>query len=286
VSTTALEGEEPRRRSPENEATPSPPAGPWERFRKSDFGPWVAYGWARLGETLARVLPKSMAPPIISVLRMAYGRLSRRRMTMMRRHLEKVVGPLGDKELEVRMQRAMALYARYWYETFRLPSVPIEEIIDSIESEGEELIKDSLSRKKGLILALPHLGNWDIAGCYISHKYSPVLAVAEFLRPEAAFEHWKKTRERLGMRIVALDGTTTPVREAMSHLRSGGIVALVADRMIGTGGVDVEFFGEVTQVPAGPAMLARRTGADLMPVGLYMLDGGRHLGILRPPIDV
>ncbi len=261
------------------------PTGPWERFRKSEIGPWIAYGWARLGEALARIVPESLAPPILAALQFGYARLSRRRMLMMRRHLEKVCGPLSEKGMQVRMRRAIELYSRYWYETFRLPSLPKEKILESIDSEGEELIERSLERGKGLILALPHLGNWDIAGSYISQKYSPVLAVAEYLRPPAAFEHWKKTRERLGMRIVALDGSSTPVREAVKHLRGGGIVALVADRMLGTGGVEVEFFGERTQVPAGPATLARRTGADLMPVGLYMLEGGRHLGILRPPIQ-
>lgn len=267
---------------PDSISAGSPPAGPWERFRKSDTGPWIAYGWARLGETLARLVPESLAPPIIALLKSGYGRFSKRRMLMMRRHLEMVAGPFAEREIEVRMERAMALYARYWYETFRLPSRPVEEILASIETEGEELIQKSLERGKGVILALPHLGNWDVAGCYISHKYSPVLAVAEYLRPAAAFEHWKHIRERLGMRIVPLDGTSAPVREAIKHLRGGGIVALVADRLIGTGGVEVEFFGEVTRVPAGPATLARRTGADLMPVGLYMLDRGRHLGILRP----
>lgn len=280
------EGRESRRLGLGIESPESPPAGPWERFRKSEMGPWIAYTWARAGEILARILPEALAPPVISVLQLAYGKLSKRRMLMMRRHLQKVAGPLGEKEIEVRMGRALALYARYWYETFRLPSVPPPEILASFESEGEEFIESSLDRGKGLIVALPHLGNWDVAGCYISQKYSPVLAVAEYLRPPRAFEHWKRTRERLGMRIVPLDGTATPVREAMKHLRGGGIVGLVADRMIGTGGVEVEFFGEVTRVPAGPAALARRSGADLMPAGLYMLDGGRHLGILRPPVEI
>ncbi len=239
-----------------------------------------------MGEGLARILPEAVADPTIAVLRFAYSRLSRKRMLMMRLHLEKVVGTMGEQEAAVRMRRATELYARYWYETFRLPSVPTEEILSAVETEGEELLEASLRSGRGVVLALPHLGNWDVAGCYVSQKYSTVLSVAEYLRPRAAFLHWKKTRERLGMRIVPLDGTSAPVKEAIRHLRSGGIVALVADRQIGSGGVEVEFFGEKTRVPSGPATLALRTGADLMAVGLYMLEGGRHLGVLRPPIRV
>ncbi|MER3396540.1 MAG: phosphatidylinositol mannoside acyltransferase [Acidimicrobiia bacterium] len=262
----------------------SAPAGPWEAFRKFEAGPWIAYGWARIGEFLARVLPESLAPPLLWALQTAYSRMSKRRMLMMRRHLEKVLGPMPARELEQRMQRATALYARYWYETFRLSSMPSSEVVELLETEGEEWIAESLQKGKGVILALPHLGNWDMAGCYVSHRYGPVLAIAEYLRPRKAFEHWKRTRERLGMRIVPLDGTSLSVKEAIKQLKSGGIVALVADRQIGPGGIPVEFFGEITRVPAGPAALALRTGADLLPVGLYMIEGGRHRGVVRPPI--
>lgn len=262
------------------------PRGPWERVGTGEIGLWAAYTWARLGEHLARALPSAWAPPIVAALRFLYGKLSRRRMLMMRLHLEKIVGPMGREELSRRMRRARALYARYWYETFRLPAMTKEEVRSRVRALNEGAIQRALAANKGAVLALPHLGNWDFAGSYIAGKYGPVLAVAELLRPRRAFEHWKATRERLGLRIVPLDGTSAPAKEAIRHLRSGGIVALVADRWIAGAGVVVEFFGEKTLVPAGPATLARRTGAPLLPVGLYMEDDGMHLGVVEDPIDV
>jgi KDO2-lipid IV(A) lauroyltransferase len=205
-------------------------------------------------------------------------------MLMMRRHLEKVLGPIGETEIEERLARANLLYARYWYETFRLPAMSPEDVLSRLETRNEEVIAEAVKSGRGLVIALPHLGNWDFAGCYVSLKYKPVLAVAEYLKPPAAFAHWKKIRERLGMRIVALDGTTEPAKQAMRYLRSGGIVGLVADRWLGGASIPVEFFGEKTLVPAGPATLARRTDALLVPVGLYIRDDGTHLGIVDTPV--
>ena len=69
-------------------------------------------------------------------------------------------------------------------------------------------------------------------------------------------------------------------------LRDGGLVGLLCDRDIVGNGVEVEFFGERTTLPAGPATLALRTGAALLPAAVYGGPGRRyHTGVILPPVE-
>jgi lauroyl/myristoyl acyltransferase len=177
-------------------------------------------------------------------------------------------GGLSEPALDELTGRAMASYARYWQEAFRLPTLGVERIRRDTEVLGAELIARARDEGRGVILALPHSGNWDAAGVWLADWLGgPFLTIAERLRPESLYRRFLTYRESLGMKVVPLTGGPRPSSEVLRQwLDDGGVSCLLVDRNFGTGGVPVDFFGRPAMMPSGAALLAARTGAALLPV--------------------
>lgn len=207
------------------------------------------------------------------------------RRAMYERHLAKVLGRrLERDEVTAWARRVFANYARYWVEGARLGSMPGTAVDArmSIES-GYEHLQAAMAGGAGAIVALPHLGSWEWGGAWLARRGYPMTAVAEVLEPEDLYRWFVAQRAAIGLTIVPLDRSAGPA--LLRTLRGGGLVGLVADRdLLGTG-VEVEFFGDATTMPAGPATLALRTGAALLPVAVYQGPGRSHTGVILPPID-
>ena len=137
-----------------------------------------------------------------------------------------------------------------------------------------------------MILALPHIGNWEAAGLRATAEGARVLAVAEELGNERIVQWFIEQRNMMEIDIVIAREGSRVTRQLLSRLKEGGVIALLCDRDIKGGGVEVEFFGEVTTLPPGPATLAERTGAVLLPVGTYFGPGSSYDFEVRPPLDV
>lgn len=213
----------------------------------------------------------------------------RRRGSGLRRleaNLARVLGPVPEEELRAVSRDGMRSYMRYWCDAFRLPGWDADRI-NTFQVRDLERITDNLDAGRGVILALPHMGNWDHAGAYISLNHTPVHSVAERLEPARLFDAFLAYRESLGMRIHGL-GDPDVFEQLVDVCRSGGVVALLADRDLSARGVPVEFFGEATRFPAGPAALAVDTGAALLPVGLHWSQGHNGADVLPevvPPAE-
>ena len=187
------------------------------------------------------------------------------------------------------LQRATAAafssYARYWLESFRLPALSELTLDRGIDVPAYHHVEEALERGNGVILALPHLGGWEWAGFWMATvNRLPITVVVEPLQPFELFEWFADFRERLGMRVVPLGPDAG--REVLGALARNEIVCLLCDRDITGDGIEVNFGDERTTLPAGPAMLALRSGAALLPTAVYFRPRGRHLGTVRPPIDV
>ncbi len=176
-------------------------------------------------------------------------------------------GPVDPDRLRAVSRAGMRSYMRYWCDAFRLPGWDAERI-DSFELRHSERILTPLAAGRGVVVALPHMGNWDHAGAYFSRHYTQVTTVAERLEPIALFDAFVAYREALGMRILGL-GDAGVYPALVQTLESGGFVPLLADRDLSASGIEVQFMGEATRFPAGPAALAVDTGAALFPVGLH-----------------
>ena len=188
----------------------------------------------------------------------------------LRANLRRVVGPeLPDAELDALVREGLRSYARYWMEAFRLPGLSRAEILAGFRLDGQELLAADVAAGRGAVVALPHAGNWDAAGAWVAATGWPMTTVAERL-PDGVYERFVGFREGLGMEILPNQGGPRPAFDVLvDRLRAGYVVPLLADRDLSARGVEVDFFGGRTRMPAGPALLAIRTGAPLYVASMW-----------------
>jgi len=237
----------------------------------------------RLGAVAARVLPEQVSLALATVAGRGFASCPSERRRMLRRHMRRVLGP-DVSEVEVRRQAAgaMGAYARYWVDTFRVPSLGLEDLERGLTFSGREHLEAGLAAGRGVILALPHLGGWELAGAYVAQMGDPITVVVEELQPPEVFDWFVSLRRSMGMTVVPADaGAGAAVARA---LKANEVVCLLCDRDMSGTGVPVEFFGERTTLPGGPATLALRSGAPLVPIAVYASWRG-HEATLRPPLD-
>ncbi|MEU0739602.1 phosphatidylinositol mannoside acyltransferase [Streptomyces sp. NPDC006134] len=198
----------------------------------------------------------------------------------------RVVPGASPEQLAALSRAGMRSYLRYWMESFRLPVWSAERIKAGFAPKDVHHLTDALAEGRGVVLALPHLANWDLAGAWVTTELGiPFTTVAERLKPETLYDRFVAYREGLGMEVLPHTGGTA-FGALARRLRGGGLVCLVADRDLSASGVEVEFFGETARMPAGPALLAQQTGAALLPVTLWYDDSPVMRGRVHPPVEV
>jgi KDO2-lipid IV(A) lauroyltransferase len=244
----------------------------------------LAYG---AGWSVVKALPRSVVWP---GFRVGADRATRRNgpgIQRLRRNLRQVVGPeLPEAELEDLVRRGMRSYARYWMDAFRLPRYSRDQLQSMFELENGHRLGDSVAAGTGCVVALPHSGNWDTAGAWVCAQGWPITTVAERLKPEAVYQRFLDYRVSLGMQIIPMTGGERPPLDILTErLGQAHVVPLLADRDLSARGVEVRFFGGRTRMPAGPAMLALRTGAPLFVVSLWY-DGDLVRGRLEGPLEL
>jgi lauroyl/myristoyl acyltransferase len=238
----------------------------------------------RFGAAAARILPGPVATLAGRGMGAAMGVGDKERRRVVARHQQRVHGgSLSPAALRRAVQRAFDSYARYWVEAFRLPTMTPAELDAGMTYEGFDHITDARAAGTGAILVVPHLGCWDYAGAWVATRGVPLTVIVEPLEPPELFEWFAEFRRSLGMTVVPLGPDAG--NASMRALRNNELLVLLSDRDIGGGGVEVDFFGERTSLPAGPATLALRTGAPIIPVGAFY-RGDLHHGLVRPPIAV
>jgi KDO2-lipid IV(A) lauroyltransferase len=132
-----------------------------------------------------------------------------------------------------------------------------------------------MAEGRGVVIALPHSGNWDHAGAYFCQQGIPLVTVAEILKPEKLFKKFLAHRERMGFEVLGLDSRAfvTLIRRA----REKRLIALVADRDLSDSGIPVNFFGHTAKMPAGPAVLAIKEGLPLVAAHVSYTESGIHI---------
>jgi len=195
-------------------------------------------------------------------------------------NLGRVVGPdVSAPALRELSRAAMRSYFRYWAEAFRLPSWSREQILARIRVHDEHRLREAFASGRGVVVTLPHCANWDLAGAWAASTGMPLTTVAERLKPESVYDRFVAYRESLGMEVLPLADDAGVYRVLLERLRAGAMVCLVADRDLTAAGIEVQFFGETAKMPAGPAVLARATGAALLPATLWYDEARLNLRI-------
>ena len=247
----------------------------------------VAAGYGA-GWSMVKALPAGLVARASDA---AADRAFRRRgpaVVQLARNLRRVLGADATPAALSAVTRAgVRSYARYWRETFRLPAMDHAAIVEDFLArlEGFHHIQRAMEAGRGLIVPLPHSGNWDVAGLSMVREYGTFTTVAERLRPESLYDRFVAYREGLGFEVLPLTGGENPTTVLRERLERGGLVCLVADRDLSARGVEVDFFGEPTRMPAGPAMLAAVTGAALCPAHIFNTDTGWG-GVVGAPLEL
>ena len=200
----------------------------------------------------------------------------------LRSNLARTQPHITSLDLDILVYKAMRSSLRYWCDTFRLPDWTAERISKTVTTTNEHLLLDAIAAGKGVIVTLPHVGNYDHAAAYFCGKGARIVTVAEHLKPETLFKKFMDYRAAFGMEALPLDGRVIPT--LAQRLRSGCVVALAADRDLSRTGIDVTFFDGPARMPAGPAILALKTDAPLICVMISYTEIGIHIDFELVPI--
>ncbi len=232
-----------------------------------------------------QALPEPMAAVACRLVTLVLTAARADSRAMYGRHLRRVLGSeLSDAEVRRWTRRAFLAYSRYWMEGARLPAVPASQVLARmVWPQGMEHLVEGMAAGQGVIMALPHVGSWEWGGAWLALQGYPMTSVAEPIEPPELYEWFVRQREQMGLNIVKLGAGSGPA--LLKALREGRLVGLLCDRDIVGNGVAVEFFGEKTTFPSGPATLALRTGAALLPTVVYSGPGRDHSAVIRPPLD-
>jgi lauroyl/myristoyl acyltransferase len=258
--------------------------GPTARLTDAGF----AAGWR-----IVRMLPEPLARTAFRAGADLAVRRDGRGVRRLRANLRRVVPDAGPDALEALVRAGMRSYARYWCEAFRLPSMDRTAVLARMDPHvtGIEPLFEALDQGRGVVAALPHSGNWDLAGLWFVEtqrrlgRPARFTTVVERLSPESLFRRFVAYREGLGFEVLAAGDGAGVYRTLTRRLRDGGLVCLVADRDLTAAGVEVTLFGEPARMPAGPARLAAATGALLLPAFPHFTPDGWGV-LLGDPIPV
>ena len=227
-----------------------------------------------------RIMPEKIANALFNrIAEFAYQR-NKKRVQRLRENYRQVRPKASHDEIESMVKSGLISAMRYWCDTFRISDWDKKRIIETVTCSNEELLLTGAASGKGVIVALPHAGNWDHAGLYFCMKGITVHTVAEHLKPEKLFMKFLEHREKMGMKVFDIDGSV--IQELEEILRRGGLVALVADRDLSKSGITVDFFDGIAKMPAGPALLALRTGASLITAFVAYTKTGIHINFSGP----
>lgn len=244
---------------------------------------YLAYLGLRAGVGLVGLLPGGLMRDLGRGFGSLWGVVDTRRRAMARRHMDRVLSNGVDRDAAAR--EIMKSYGRYYAEALWARADRVDGMLGATEVEGVEHIIAARDAGTGAIYALPHMGNWEAAAPVSGRVGVPVVAVAEVLPNQRITDWFTRMRADFGIEIVLATGRVEVMRKLEEAIAENKAVALLSDRDLRGKGVEVEFFGERTTMPPGPATLAIRTGAPLLPIGCYFSDGGYKV-VVKPPLEV
>jgi len=227
------------------------------------------------GWRLIRWLPERSAYQLADFVADFLTKRNGKSVSRLRSNLARTQPGITSLNLDLLVFDAMRSYMRYWCDTFRFPDWSKEKILETVSVTNEHLLVNAIEDKTGVIVCLPHAGNWDHAGAYFCAKGIRLVTVAERLKPEKLFLKFLQYRQNMGMEVLPLDGNV--ISTLTQRLNDGALVALVSDRDLSKSGIDVEFFNGPARMPAGPAILALDTKAPLVTAFVSYTESGIHV---------
>lgn len=240
---------------------------------------WLA---AMLTLLFGRLSPGTAAKVGIVLGDIAYV-LDRRHRRVARKNLRLAFGDtLSESHAKKIIREVFRNIGQTAVEFFQIPTLDYEKAAAAILQEHRERLDECLKLGKGVVLVASHFGNWEMMAAAGAMAGYPISAVARPLDDPDADQIVRKIRESSGLRIIE----RRSAYQVVKRLKRNEIVGILADQNTRKGNVFVDFFGIKAATTAGPAMLALRTGAALVPVFMLREGPGRHRLIIERPIEV
>jgi len=259
-------------------------AGPkrWVGLRRK-AAPYLAFGAFRTMGLLVGVLPLPLVRAAGTLLGLLAYRLDAGRREVVKENMRRIRPEAGEREVARLARRSFVNYAHYWIDFLNSEHISPERIYRVVVPHGTEWFDWAREKGRGVILALPHYGSWELEGGWVGLKHLDFWAVAEVLEPPPMYRYHTRLRNRMGIRIIPLGENT--VQEVIATLMRNGMVCLLSDRVVAGSGVEVDFFGGKAEFPVGPALLALKLGAIILPC--HTIRRGRfYHGYVGPPLEV
>lgn len=254
------------------DALPPPPPMTWDQRR--------TYWAYRAAWEVVAALPDAAARRLPTVLGRAWHRFADdAQRDRVRRHLGRIRPDATPAELDELVVAAYVSYVRYWVEAFRLHRLDPAEIDRRVRLDNKAEIDRTLE-DGGAILATGHLGSWDVGALWTVSGGWPMVVVAEVVEPRRLFDRFVRLRRDAGAQVIPLVRGGDMIERLEQVVDDGGLATLLADRDLTGRGPVVSFFGEPCRLPAGPAVLARRTGRPVT-VGAFVTDGDDWVGVCQ-----
>ncbi len=210
--------------------------------------------------------------------------LDARHRRVARHNLRMVFGDSkSDEEIDQIIKDVFRNVGQTAVEFMRIPSLTYDQGVKFITPEHGERLDACLEAGKGVVLLASHFGNWELmaaAGAIAGYKIS---AVARPLDDPELEEVVRKIRESSGLKMMA---RRTSALGIVRKLKRNEIVGILADQNTRKENVFVDFFGIKAATTPGPAVLALRTGAALVPAFMLREAPGKHRLIVEKPIEV
>lgn len=234
--------------------------------RVVDFGFW--FGWNVLW-----AIPERLSRKIFNGVATSSWKRQIKGVRQLELNISRVLGcQPGDPRVRELSRDSMRSYMRYYCETFLLPRWSDERLLASVRAENVDAVKAALN-DGGIILTLPHSGNWDHAGAWCAKYFGSLATVAERLRPEGVFQKFLKMRTERGMTLMPLTGEGGTYEYLRDNVIQGKVVALLGDRDVAKNGMSNQFFGAKASLPIGAAVLAIDTGRPLFTCSTWYDNG-------------
>jgi phosphatidylinositol dimannoside acyltransferase len=224
------------------------------------FRGFIALQWVM--ERLPRGLAYALA---IVVARVAYrfARKARRRLEF---NLQRALPEKSPQEIHALAWRNFRNHSKAYADLMQLPRARVEELRPLLHVEGMTNLDAALARRKGVLAISAHMGSWEIAAAIWSATIAPVSLFAEELEPPELFDWYRNTRQRLGISVLPL--TRAGLSQVVQALAANEMIVTAVDRDLQGTGLELEFFGHPATIPTGPATLAVRRGAAVLPVAV------------------
>jgi KDO2-lipid IV(A) lauroyltransferase len=231
----------------------------------------------------ARALPEHTGRAVFRAAgTLAYHLVPGVRATVAANQAQVLGRPADDPLVVASTREAFRSYGRYWFDTFHLARMGDDQVLEHVRCDTQDRLDRVSEAGTGAILALPHMGNWDAAGRWMAARGTPVVSVAEELKPRRLFELFLQHRAELRIDIIGLTVGGGVGRQLTEALAAGRFVALVADRDLTGRGIEVEMFGRPRRIPIGPALLSVTTGVPLMVCPVFSTPSGWTIRIGEP----